>query len=310
MAHHFDCVVDTKPMARSIDSVKKNVEGTTGAVVAMKLAVVAAEKEGADHVCNKVNKGFYSLIHSQISQKMAKLQSEVDAKLMRLNQQKKQLLGIRKRMERDYQMICARYIKTFTSINRNLKQRITEIDRPVMDLVQTDAEKITNRSSQLVATVPLSQNESVKVSQRLATSNLKNRALGTIESIHRFIDASNHLNRVTNSILLPRRIEESTEEVMIPVAVMESNYDGSGNTVQKAIVSEIPLSKEFTSAIENGISFASSNNQLPWHKETRIAPETVNNFRRMVSESGLDKRRQDMMLKMLESNPFDVLSDK
>lgn len=129
MSHSFDCVVDTNELAHSVNSVKKHVDTTTGAVVAMKVAVIKAEKEGADHVCRKVNQGFYSMIHSQISQKMATLQSRVDAQLMRLNQQRKQLAGIRRRMERDYQMISARYAKLFNALNRNLRQRVTELDR-------------------------------------------------------------------------------------------------------------------------------------------------------------------------------------
>ena len=98
-------------MAQTVGTVSTHVNGTTAAVVAMKAAVVQAEKEGADHVCEKVNKGFYTLIRSQISQKIATLRSEVDSQLMRLNQQRKQLTAIRQRMERDYQMICGRYLK-------------------------------------------------------------------------------------------------------------------------------------------------------------------------------------------------------
>ena len=154
MSYSFDCVVDTAELAHSVNSVKKHVDTTTGAVVAMKAAVIKAEEEGADHVCRKVNQGFYSMIHSQISQKMATLQSRVDAQLMRLNQQRKQLTGIRRRMERDYQMISARYSKLFNALNRNLRQRVTELDRPIMDLATTDADQVTNRSNQMVAAVP------------------------------------------------------------------------------------------------------------------------------------------------------------
>jgi hypothetical protein len=89
----FKFTVDTKPMAEEIKSVSRHVNGTTGAVVAMQTAVVIAEERAAEHVCNNVNKGFYSLIRSQISQKMAKLQSDVDSHLMQLVQQKNALLG-------------------------------------------------------------------------------------------------------------------------------------------------------------------------------------------------------------------------
>ena len=99
----FNYTVDTKPMAEEMRSVSRHVNATTGAVVAMQTAVIIAEEEAAnqvinaeaaaaEHVCNNVNKGFYSLIRSQISQKMAKLQSDVDSHLMQLVQQKKCLI--------------------------------------------------------------------------------------------------------------------------------------------------------------------------------------------------------------------------
>ena len=90
----------------------------------MQSAVISAEKKAADQVCANVNRGFYSLINSQISQKVAGLKSEVDSHIMNLNQQQKQLLAIRNRMERDYGMICSRYIKLFGAINKNLQQRV------------------------------------------------------------------------------------------------------------------------------------------------------------------------------------------
>ena len=62
----FNYTVDTKPMAEEISSVSRHVNVTTGAVVAMQAAVIIAEEKAANHVCNNVNKGFYSLIRSQI----------------------------------------------------------------------------------------------------------------------------------------------------------------------------------------------------------------------------------------------------
>ena len=141
---YIDCLVDTHPMANEINSVSTNIKGTTAAVVGMKAAVIQAEAEAADHVCNNVNKGFYTLIHSQISQKIAKLQSEVDSHLMKLNQLCKQLLSIKGRMERDYGNISQRYIKLFNGLNKNLEQRVYEIDRPAIEFAVKDSNSISN----------------------------------------------------------------------------------------------------------------------------------------------------------------------
>lgn len=306
-SHRFDCVVDTTELAESVHTVNKHIDGTTGAVVGMKMAVIAAEQEGADHVCKNVNRGFYSLIHSQISQKMAALQSEVDAKLLRLNQQKKQLLGIRRRMERDYQMICARYNKLFTSINRNLKQRVVELDRPVINLVQTDTSKISNRLNLLMADVPLGQAESIKLSQRIASSNLKNNAMRSISSITNFIADSNRLDSIVNTILLKKRIEEPKESMLVPVAIIESNYDASDNRVLQTYVSEIGLSANADAQIGNGVQAAIRNEEIKWSDEAGKNPELENQFRQAVANSGLDERVKNQMLQMFTNSSFQGL---
>ncbi len=308
MSHQFDCLVDTSEMAREIDSVKKHVNATTTAVVGMQAAVIKAQADSADHVCKKVNQGFYAMIHSQISQKMAALQSKVDAHLLQLNQQRKRLLAIRQRMERDYQMICERYIKTFNSLNKNLRQRITEIDRPVLNLATTEADKVTNRGNLLISTVPIGQSETIKTSQSVASSNLKYRAAQAIKAIESFIADSNRLDTITERILLPRRMSESEVSVAVPVCIAESNIDGNGNMQTSIYVSEIDLNKDARQTIETRISSSCRDGSLTWHQPNEINPEVANYFRQMVASSGLSQRQRDTMLAMFGRNIFETLS--
>ena len=116
---HINCRVDTQPMANEIHTVSKHLTSTSTAVVAMQAAVIKADQEAADQVCSDVNRGFHTLMSSQLSQKIAKLQSEVDSHLMRLAQQTKQLQNIRNQIERDYMRTAQRYSKIFNSLNRD-----------------------------------------------------------------------------------------------------------------------------------------------------------------------------------------------
>lgn len=43
----FDFVVDTKPMADSVDSITGHVDATTAAVIAMQAAVINSEEQAA-----------------------------------------------------------------------------------------------------------------------------------------------------------------------------------------------------------------------------------------------------------------------
>ncbi|MDE6273278.1 MAG: hypothetical protein K2M31_09785 [Muribaculaceae bacterium] len=306
MSHHFDCYVDTTEMAREVGSVKEHVEATTTAVVGMQAAVIDAQKTGADHVCARVNQGFYAMIHSQISQKMATLQSKVDAQLMRLNQQKKQLLAIRSRMERDYQMISARYLKIFNGLNRNLSQRVTELDRPILKFASTESEKIINRSNQLVSDVPIGQSESIRTSQTVAASNLKNRAGKAIESIEKFIADSNKLNRTTDRILLNRNIERPEELMMIPVCVSECNYTSDGSMQTQINISELNISREARQIIENGLAAMNRNGEFQWSAPQPLKPEVSDYFRRMVATTSMNPRLQQMMIALADRHPVET----
>ncbi len=307
MSHYFDCVVDTTPMAEEVKTVRKHVDATTTAVVGMQVAVVKAQKEGADRVCKKVNQGFYALIHSQISQKMATLQSRVDAQLMRLNQQRKQLIAIRNRMERDYQMISARYGKLFNGLNRNLRQRVTELDRPILNFASTEADQVSNRASQLVSVVPVGQAESIKTAQRVTSSNLKYRAATAISSINAFIADSNRLKAITDRILLRRPMRQQTKRVVIPVCIAESNFDSSGNLQTQTFVSTLSLNPDARIAIQAAVARSQREGDLHWKDTGEVNPEIANAFRQLVASSDLDSRRRQMMLDLFARQGFETL---
>lgn len=296
----IDCVVDTRPMANEIESVSRSVNSTTTAVVAMRAAVVLAEKEAADHVCNNVNRGFYALIRSQISQKIAKLQSEVDSLLMQLNQQRKQLLAIRGRMERDYNMLSERYGKLFGGINGNLRQRVYELDKHTMNFATKDVARISNRTRLLPATVPVVQSEALTASQKILASNLKFQGLRVIGSMSEFLEDMAAQKRLTDRIMLGDRIKPSEQRIVIPVAVCECNYDAQSSSIRIAMP-EAELSRATRNVITTRIN--SSIDHLQWHPASANR-ELQSEFSRRINESGLSERAKEWARKLYEANNF------
>ena len=234
----FDCVVDTTPMANSLDEVSHHVNGTTAAVIGMKAAVIEAEETAATHVCNNVNKGFYMLLHSQISQKIAKLSSDVDSHLMKLNQMRKQLLAIKTRMQKDYGMISQRYIKLFNGLNSNLERRIYEIDRPVMEFAMKDVATVSNRMKALSAVVPVSQVESLEISQKMIASNIKHQGGRVITSMHKFLEQVQEQSELTEKIILPLPMQGANENYMVPVLISETSSENGVPDKQVAVPAE------------------------------------------------------------------------
>lgn len=301
----FNYTVDTQPMAKEIGSVSNHVKATTTAVVAMQAAVVLAEAKAADHVCDNVNKGFYTLIRSQISQKIAKLQSEVDSHLMQLNQQKKQLLGVKSRMERDYNMISNRYLKLFTGLNINLKQRVFELDKPVIDFAVREVEKVSNRTKHLTASVPINQLESLAVSQRIIASNLKYRGLNVINSMTKFLADMYAQKELTDQILLESNSNIDNNTLSIPVIISESNYDKFDNKHIEISVSPVELSKQSQISIKNLVMQNVEN--LQWRNNEGANKEIQSEFIKMLNSSNASQRVKDTANKLFMANTFQTI---
>jgi hypothetical protein len=304
----FNYTVDTHPMAQEIGTVSNHIKGTTTAVVSMQTAVILAEEKAANHVCENVNKGFYSLMRSQISQKIAALRSNVDSHLMQLNQQRKQLLAIKGRMERDYNMISRRYTKLFNGLNQNLKQRVFELDRPTIDFAVREVEKISNRTKYLTATVPVTQLESLAISQKIIASNVKFRGLKVIGSMTHFLSDMNEQKRLTDRILLQSNSKTGNAVLSVPVIVSECNFDRFDNKNIDVTVSKVQLSRQTQAAVKNTVN--QNMNSLHWQNEKGIGKEIKSEFSKMLSNASSSQRVKEMANKLFLANNFQTIKNE
>ena len=265
--------------------------------------VIAAEEEAAEHVCNNVNRGFYALIHSQISQKIARLQSDVDSHLMMLNQSRKQLLNIKARMERDYGMITSRYTKLFNGINKNLELRVYELDKPTFNFAIKDTNAMNNRTVQLTATVPVSQLEMLTASQRIIASNIKHRCQQVVASVNSFLSQMKEQDRLTERILLPQSAEKDTTAIMVPIIISESNYDAYNHMSKEVTVNDSSLTSRGREAIRKGAYEA----EVEWQTNEDISDMLKSEFQRCMSQSSASNRVKDMAQKLFMANNFQTL---
>jgi hypothetical protein len=298
----FNYTVDTQPMADELSSVSRHVNVTTVAVVAMQTAVVAAEARAADHVCENVNKGFYSLIRSQISQKLAKFQSEVDSNVMQLTQQNKALLSIKSRMDRDYNMIAKRYTKLFNGLNANLKNRVFELDKPTIDFASKEIDKVSNRTKYLTATIPITQLESISTSQQIIASNIKHRGLNVINSMAWFIHEMNIQKKLTDEILINDIGIPKAGMSYIPVVVFECNRDRTEHKNIDVVITDAELSNVVRAAIKNK-AYAEFVH-LAWAPNPSPSPEINSEFSKLLSTSSRSQRIKDLAMSLYQSNNY------
>ena len=304
----FNYTVDTHPMAQEIGSVSNHINATTTAVVAMQTAVVLAEEKAANHVCKNLNKGFYTLIRSQISQKIAKLQSEVDSHLMQLNQQRKQLLAIKGRMERDYSMISSRYLKLFNGLNGHLKHRVFELDKPVMNFAVREVEKISNRTKYLTATVPIAQLEQLAISQKIVASNVKFRGMKVIGSMTKFLSDMYAQKKLTDRILLSADSNFETTNLSVPVIISEYNFDRLDSKNVDITVQTNELSKQTQAAIKNAA--IPTVDTIQWQMETEINREIKSEFGKILSTAPTSQRVKDMANKLFLASKYQTVQNQ
>lgn len=302
MATLIPCSVDTAPMAAEIKTVSNHVKGTTAAVVTMQSAVIAAETNGANKVCSNVNRGFFTLMQSQISQKIANKQSRVEALLMHLNQQKRQLSSIKATMEREYGRIAERYLRIFTSINKELETRIRQIDQPVFEIVNKHMVTSSNRMHALSSWATTSQAEGLTQGQQILVSNMKHNAQVALECSTDFLAQLNEQRILTNKILISNPMGNEDRICHIPVVIVETLNDETGIT-RTDVRSPEPLAKVFADYINDSVR---SSNELQWSdKET--SPMVAEEFARMVESAAANKRVKDLIKKMYLSSDFATL---
>lgn len=298
MATLIPCSVDTAPMAAELQSVSNHVKGTTAAVVTMQTAVIAAENNGANKVCSNVNRGFFTLMRSQISQKIANKQSRVEALIMQLGQQKRQLLSIKTNMEREYGRIAERYFRIFTSVNKELESRIRQIDQPVFELVNKHMMTSSNRMNALSGWVTTSQIEGITQSQQILVSKMKHNAQIALEQSTDFLSQIGEQRVLTGKVLISNPMGNESKTCQIPVIIWESINDNSGIPRTEVKTPET-LAKVHSDQINNVIR---ESDTLPWDDErsSMVAEEFIS----IVESSSSNQRVKDMIKKMFAYSDY------
>lgn len=302
MSQIIPCEMDTKPMAETMSSVSNHVAATTAAVVTMQGAVIAAERKGAQKVCRNVNRGFLTMMRSQISQKVAYKKSRVDALLFKLAQQKKRLLSIKANMEVQYNRIAERYLRIFSVINRELKTRLLQIDQPVFKFVNKDVAATSNRMNALSAWVSTAQDEDVALSQRLLAANVKANAEKAIRRSADFLARMGEQKRLTGLILHSQSSPADCDLLRVPVLIRESENDVS-RIPRVDIFTPDSLDPTTASSLSDAVR---SSSDLPW-SDGSVQPELAERFASLMQSSSASSRVKDVAMRLFSSSNFKVI---
>lgn len=220
---HVNIYVDSDPFDSSVDNCNSKIAGLSGSVAAMSAAQVAAIHKNAKQIGSTIVKGFFSTVSSEISQQIAELRSSVDATLLRLNELSKQCADKQRQMQSDYTRLTTRYMKIFSELDTECKNRIFELDRPTFIFKQTtdsSAERATGND--LVSTAAVSGGENSALEARIVASKAKRSAMEALGRANNFLA----LQRKTEAVIADSAIAENDAGTYYtPVCYIETKDD-------------------------------------------------------------------------------------
>jgi len=296
------------PLAKEVGTVSRHVQGVTAAVVTMQAAVISAEKESADTICENVDRGFYFLVKSQISQKAARLNSEVTSKLMVLGQLGVALKSVKRQMEGDYAMITSRYMKLFRSLDNALRTRIFELDKVASRLAIAQRADLYSRSIDLGCSLLVHQRESIPLSQTAIASRFKRATLRGLESIAFHLKEEVMLNDVLKHSVDERQTYDRSE-FFVPVIVAEvDSIQSDGSVVQTIVPSWPDIYKGIGGEVENKVLQVIG--EFGWEPELADVRTVVSeSLRGLVETASVDKRVKDEILRLSGASTWSETSE-
>lgn len=294
----FDFVVDTNPMAQSVDGVSNHVKATTAAVVAMQAAVIGAEKMAADKICENVDSGFYNLIRSQVSMKLATYFTEMNSKLALLMEYAKALGKSRNRMESDFNRLKREYYKIFHGLDKALENRIAQLDRPAMELSDVRSKVILGKFTRDVPETAVVSGEVNSAEQQIVAARLKSKTSRSLNILGNKVHENNVYSSQMDALMEKKSIDKEYEEFIPVVYSSEQSM-----LLDDSFIVQLYYPDYLSEPIKNNIGLNILDrieSIMETVKEEKEEQEVSSEFRRMVSSSGVDPRVSQVMMELFE----------
>lgn len=223
--------VDTNPFDSSVAHCNTTVNALTGAVVAAEAAQLVSIDKNAKKVAGTIVNGFFSYIRSEISQQVMELSQKIDAHLIHLRELAKSCVAKQKQMETDYNRISDRYLKVFDDLNKELENRIFELNKPAFVFKnENDKHTIRTTGNDLVSTVTVFGSEGGGLQAKISASVAKKRALDAINQANVFLWKQKRLQATINQSMLNENI---TATRFSPVCFIETS--GENNQIGRNV---------------------------------------------------------------------------
>lgn len=219
--------VDTDPFDSSIRNCNGSVGLLTGSVVATEAAQVSSIRDNSRKVGQTIISGFFSTVKSEISQQIMELTSRLEANLVHLKEMAQRCVEKQKQMEVDYNRLLTRYSAVFNDLNKELENRVYELDRPTFKFKEmSDVAASRGMGTDMASTVAVAGAENGRLEAMIGASLAKRQALTAIGKANTFLVKQ----KTTEKLLDSCSINEGRNAVFhAPVCFVETSGNGTLN---------------------------------------------------------------------------------
>lgn len=196
--------VDTDHYDRNINRTTAALATVAGAVSAAEAAQVEAIRETGEQVSNHAIRGFFGLVGNELSARMTQSASTMKSSMALLLNESQSIEGIHQQMETDYQAIKARYVRTFTTLDDELRRRMRELNQQAFNLGLKRRTELLREPYSQDACSSYSMMTSTHVGElKLACASAKRKAFGTVQSLGRMSKATVAYQEAVSEALAP-----------------------------------------------------------------------------------------------------------
>lgn len=151
--------------------------------------------DNAHKISKTLIDGFFHSVRTDLDTQRAALEQKVAARLALLKKQADSLLEKRKTMERDYQRVSARYQTIFEDLDKQLRNKIHQVDAAVFGMVG-EVQKQQHRMlhTDLVQTALATARESSAAQAQIGVALMKHHAQAALAQAHHFLMAQARSN--------------------------------------------------------------------------------------------------------------------
>ena len=233
--NEYNFTIDTTPLAESVNGVNKNVVSVGKAITEMQAAVVAAEKKATETICRNIDGGFFLLIRSKLSQKITQYKSAINSRLLSLRETGDAVDRMHNQMDDDLHIIKARYMKLFNGLNKELENRIYEVDRLAMDIDKIRNSLIINRMIRETGSIIYYELDSQKMFLNVSGAHIKSKTSRSLVAMTENITKSLEYSKKYRNIMSGNNQERETISIPVILSEQESMFESKNYYTQYTV---------------------------------------------------------------------------